>query len=309
MKRIPKPAYLLIVPFVLLVGAAGLRRCRGVVAPPPVGQERTLVHGGLARQYLLFSPASARGPRPLVVVMHGGGGNAREVQATTGFIELARREGLFVVFPFGTGRWRDRLLTFNAGRCCGWAKNQGVDDAGFIAQVVKNLVRELPVDPRRVYATGLSNGGMMSYRLACEHSDLFAAIAPVAGSLALDGCAPWRGVSVIAFHGTADEHVLWQGGVGQKGLAKDVRLSQAQSLAPFLKVNGCAAQPVETRQGNIVRRVYPGCRQGAVEHVSIVGGKHAWPGGKTGWIGGDVPTQEINANEAMWAFFKNHPKP
>lgn len=280
----------------------------------PGTTERQLSHDGLDRSYLLHIPPSYDGRTlmPLVLVFHGGGGNARNVLRQTHFDEVADRNGFIAAFPNGTGRLARLLLTFNAGNCCGVAVERGVDDDGFTRALIGELTSTLAVDPRRVYVTGLSNGAIMSYRLACEAADLIAAIAPVAGALNAPNCSPAAPISLIAFHGTADQAVLYEGGSApvQPDRRDRVDASVADSVGFFVAFNGCAGAPVSTRSGSIVHDSWAGCGSGtAVELYTVEGGGHAWPGGEAGFAGSDVPTDEIDAGEAMWAFFAAHPKP
>ncbi|MBI4254273.1 MAG: alpha/beta fold hydrolase, partial [Candidatus Rokubacteria bacterium] len=145
----------------------------GVLGTAPAGAEDrdlTLTVGGQPRTYRLHLPPRARerGPLPVVVAFHGGGGNAAGFKAYAGLDALADREGFVVVYPDGSGRLGRRLLTWNAGTCCGAAAAQNVDDVGFVLALLRDLARDLPLDPARVYATGHSNGAMMAYRLAIE---------------------------------------------------------------------------------------------------------------------------------------------
>ncbi|MEE8337063.1 MAG: PHB depolymerase family esterase [Dehalococcoidia bacterium] len=280
----------------------------------PGTSERQLSHGGLDRSYLLHIPPSydGRTPTPLVLIFHGGGGNARNVLRQTHFDQVADRNGFIAVFPNGTGRLARLLLTFNAGNCCGVAVERGVDDVGFARALIDELTSTLAVDPRRVYVTGLSNGAMLSYRLACEAADLIAAVAPVAGALNAPNCSPAVPISLIAFHGTADQAVLYEGGSApvQPDRRDRVDASVADSVGFFVAFNGCGAEPASTRSGSIVRDSWAGCAGGAaVELYTVEGGGHAWPGGEGGFAGSDVPTDEIDAGELMYAFFAAHPKP
>ena len=175
--------------------------------PPPAGEPRTLQAGGVTRRYFLYLPATwHRGrPAPLVLVFHGGGGRASGIAPHTGFSRLAEREGFVVAYPQGlNGRWND-------GR--GYAATH--DDVGFVRALLDTLGREFGIDPRRVYATGISNGAMFSYRLACDLPGVFAAVAPVAGAMPADlapACAHTQPVSVLAFQGTADPLMPYAGG-------------------------------------------------------------------------------------------------
>lgn len=168
---------------------------------------RTLQVGGESRGYLLYVPSTWRRgrPAPLVLVFHGGGGQARGIAPHTGFSRLAEREGFIVAYPEGLNRrWND-----------GRAYAATHDDVGFVRALLDTLGRELGIDPGRVYATGISNGAMFSYRLACDLPGVLAAVAPVAGAMPADlapGCAHTEPVSVLAFQGTADPLMPYAGG-------------------------------------------------------------------------------------------------
>ena len=168
-----------------------LAACARAPGDAPGDATQSLIHAGRERSYILhLSPTLAPERKyPLVIVLHGGGGNAASAGKMTGMNQQANRENFIVVYPNGAGRLGDRLLTWNSGNCCGYALDHQVDDVGFLRALVERLLTQYPIDPKRVYATGISNGGMMSYRLACEASDLVAAIAPVAAALNTE-CKP-----------------------------------------------------------------------------------------------------------------------
>lgn len=280
----------------------------------PGDYERTVTVDGRERHYVLHAPPDidASQPASLVLVLHGGGGNAANAERMSGFSALADREGFFVVYPDGSGRLGDALLTWNAGNCCGFALASEVDDTGFIRALVESLLTELPVDPKRVFVTGMSNGGMMSYRLACEAADLFAAAAPVAGALNIPNCSPSVPISLVAFHGTADQSVRYEGGEPEidADRAQRIDTSVAESVGAFVQRNGCDETALTTRSGSIVADIYGGCSGGTgVALYTVEGGGHAWPGGRRGSAIGDLPTEELDATEVMWAFFESHPKP
>ena len=248
---------------------------------------------------------------PLVIVLHGGGGHAEVIAETSGFTVKADEERFVVVYPNGSGRLRDRLLTWNSGNCCGYAHENNVDDVSFIRALIGQVQKELNVDGRRIFVTGFSNGGMMSYRLACELSDLVAAVAPVAGALNYEKCEPARPVSVVAFHGTADEHVLYEGGEPTRRVDRNPRVdsSVAEAIGYWVKRDRCARGAGRERQGGVVIDNYTGCADGTgVRLYTLVGQGHAWPGG-TAWArGADEPTTAVKATDAMWQFFAGHPK-
>jgi polyhydroxybutyrate depolymerase len=272
----------------------------------------TLQIGGRERTCLLHLPPIYDGKRslPLVIVLHGGGGNAESAERMTGFTRKADKEGFIVAYPNGTGRLKNRLLTWNSGNCCGYALDNNVDDGGFIRALMERLEKEVKADGNRIFVTGISNGGMMAYRVACELSDKVAAIAPVAGAQNVDG-KPTHPVSVIIFHGTNDEHVLYEGGKPKKRADPHDRTDKSVAFAVdfWVKHNGCDAKPRRVEKGNVVTETYSGGKDGTeVTLVTIKGGNHSWPGGERLARFLDDPTREIAATDVMWEFFAKHPK-
>ena len=167
----------------------------------------SFVHDGITREYLVHVPKSYRGAAtPMLVALHGGGGNA-DFQADDSKYKLVSKSdsaGFIAVFPNGYSRFPSGILaTWNAGTCCGAAQKNAVDDVGFIREVIARVERQARIDPRRIFATGMSNGAMMSWRLACEAPEI-RAIAPVEGTDNTTRCKPARPVAVIEFHATDD---------------------------------------------------------------------------------------------------------
>ncbi|MCB1325210.1 MAG: prolyl oligopeptidase family serine peptidase [Spirochaetales bacterium] len=262
---------------------------------------------GRERLALIHMPARVRGAsQPLVVMLHGGGGNGAQFMESSGFVEYADEFGLIAAFPYGTGPFEKSLLTWNAGNCCGRALDEGVDDVAFIRALVQTLVDSYGVDPRRVYAAGISNGAMMSYRLACDASDVFRGIAPVAGALNLSPCRALTPVSLMAIHGTADRHVLYDGGAPEVRADRRhdrVDTSVSESVGFWVDRNACSANARVSVQGTVRHDIYANCREGrTVELFTIDGGTHSWPGGTRGWIGGDEPSQAISASRLIAEF-------
>jgi polyhydroxybutyrate depolymerase len=267
------------------------------------GEPRSLAINGDTRQYYLHLPPGWRRdhPAPLVLVFHAGAGRARDIAPHTGFSRIADREGFVVVYPQGLrGRWND-------GRGFATATH---DDVGFVRALLDTLGRELGVDSKRVYATGISNGAMFAYRLACDLPGSFAAVAPVAGALPAElvpGCTHAAPLSVLAFQGTADPLMPYLGGgAGQRRV-----LSAERSLGFWATLAGCTGTPVTTDEpdrvadGTRVRHTtWLGCREGwSVELYTIEGGGHTWPGGpEAGRRVGRV-TREIDATPTIWGFF------
>ncbi len=276
---------------------------------PARDTRQTLLSGGRTRTYDLHWPNGRehQPSLPLVVVLHGGGGTAAGARRISGMDDAADRKGFVVAYPQGAGWGNLTRGTWNAGGCCGYAMNRQVDDVGFLRAMLEEIERTSHTDPARVYVTGMSNGGMMAYRLACELSDHIAAIAPVAGALNYVPCTPAQPVSVIIFHGTMDQHVPYDGGQGPT--ARERRLDPPVSAAVsfWATHDHCAPTPRIDTHGTVTRQQYQGCAEETdVVLYTIAGQGHAWPGGQRGWRFGDAPSQALSATDTMWAFFARH---
>lgn len=296
-----------------LLAVAGMSR-----AATGGDETHTLDFGGLKRSYTLHLPAtSPAGALPLVVVLHGGAGSGAGAAKMTGFDALADDSGFLVVYPDGTDRDRPLMhamgkpgfLTWNAGSCCGYAQGHDIDDVGFIRAVVADVQKQHAVDAKRIYATGISNGGMLSYRLACEASDLFAAIGPVAGIIEIPDCKPVHPVAVIDFQGTDDQNVPLAGGIGKKEVGKKEDRKPVQDSIDFwVKQDGCSVT-VKSEHPDIHLTNYGGCTDGtAVDYYVVQGGGHAWPGGQQMASFLDKPDPDVPATFLIWSFFKDHPR-
>jgi len=178
---------------------------------------RTVRVGDLERRYRIYIPKKYDGTNatPVIVVFHGGGGNPESMMRLTGMNSKADEAGFVVVYPYGTGKLANSLLTFNGGECCGYAMDNKVDDVGFTRELLDDLATVANVDADRIFATGLSNGGIMAHYVASELSDRIAAIAPVGGPLMMEAPRSKRPVPVIHFHGTADAFAPFKGGFGK----------------------------------------------------------------------------------------------
>jgi polyhydroxybutyrate depolymerase len=272
------------------------------------GQTSETFAGG--RTYVLYVPAGYTGDRPVPVVFefHGHGSSAGAQVVYGDFRGLADRDGFVVVAPDGLVTAADPGRHFNLFE----ASATEADDVAFTVSLLDHLSSVLCVDRRRVYATGMSNGGAMSSALACRAADRFAAIGPVAVVLYLPQCSgAARPVPVAGFAGTADPVVPYDGG-RVNCCNNPVLPSAPKSMADFAAHNGCTGSPVETRPSPsvLVRRWSAGCKDGAVvDFYTIEGGGHTWPGAavKPPTLG--VTTDEINATEVLWAFFRDHPMP
>jgi polyhydroxybutyrate depolymerase len=283
----------------------------------PGEHTRSLVVAGRERNYLVHAPRShdAAKPSPVVLIFHGGGTNAAQMVHFCGLSEKADEAGFLAVYPNGTGR-TEQLLTWNAGNCCGLAQQQNVDDVGFVRRLLNDLATVTRIDADRVYATGMSNGGMMAYRLAAELSDRIAAIAPVAGPMGIQECHPQRPVPVLHFHGTDDEFAPFAGGRGARSLSQTNFYSVEHSIGCWIMANGCDEKPVAIEEPvkvadgtKVTRKTWSHGKNGAeVVLVEIAGAGHTWPGRQPAVLFLGKSTKNISANDEVWEFFKKHPR-
>mgnify|MGYP005817307581 CR=1 FL=1 len=263
------------------------------VAVPDVTQGALTV-GGMQRSYVVHAPPG--GANGLVVSLHGAGLTGRDQAASTNYNAVADQHGFVVAYPDGTD------LSWADGRGASVPDRQGVDDVGFLSALITQLTQQHGISPGRVFVTGMSAGGFMATRLACERADLVAAVAPVAGTLGSGvACTPSRPVSVLAVHGNADPVVPFNGGpmVGRGG-PSDV-VSAPAMAARWRALDGCPPpvdQPL-TSGGDgtaIQRSLSVGCAGGTeVDLVTIAGGGHTWPA-----------NQVFSASQASADFFSAH---
>lgn len=299
------------------LAALCLLGCAAAARGGDAATEHALEHAGLDRHYRLLVPpgaAPAQG-RALLLAFHGGGGNAAQFESASGLGAVALREGFALAYPAGTGLFSHRLLTWNAGDgCCGRAAKHGVDDVGFALAVVDDVAARTPIDPARIYATGHSNGAMMSYRLAREASARIAAIAPVGGAARVSATGAARPVPVLHVHSVDDPRARYGGGLGPPFPLTRVRVDHhlvEAELARWRALDGCAEQAKElarreTPDGHTaVHLSWAPCASGAeVELWRLTGAGHGWPGGRSelgeSIVGPD--TDVIDAAQEVWRF-------
>lgn len=254
---------------------------------------RTIESSGLERSFRLVVPEGLDPalPVPLVLNFHGLGSNAGEQEVYADMIAKAAEEGFITAAGQGTGN------SWNAGQvCCAPANQEGIDDVQFVRDMVAAISAEYCIDPARIYATGMSNGGFLSNRLACEAADLIAAVAPVASFLGFADCAPSRPIPILMFNGTDDALVPYGAASG--------------SYAAWAELNGCTGEPENVfTNGDSSCVSYATCADGAdTTFCTVDGGGHTWPGGipipRLGFT-----TSDLDATDAMWDFFAAHPKP
>lgn len=274
----------------------------------------TLQHGGLQRAYLVHLPTGYKPEMatPVVMAFHGGGGDMHYMASDRyDLVGKADRAGFIAVFPNGYSRLPSgKFATWNAGNCCAGARDRNVDDVGFVRALVAQLQERVHVDRQRIFATGMSNGGMMSHRLACEMADTFRAIAPVAGTDGTLACAPARAISVLHMHAKNDTHVLYQGGAGPDAFRDDRKVadfvSVAETLSRWTARNHCAASPKRVLDvRGAYCEAYPGCADGVQVQLCVTeSGGHSWPGAKDERRGKEPATRALSANDVMWDFFQ-----
>jgi polyhydroxybutyrate depolymerase len=285
---------------------------------------RTILVNGMERTYRIHVPPELpQNLSPaLVFILHGGGGTAEGMERSLtlgGFNTLADRYQFIVVYPDGIGKgWNDGRKNMTDP-----AHQQHIDDVGFFSLLIDNLTQEFNIDTKKIFVTGISNGAMMSYRLALELPEKIAAIAPVAGAIPTD-LLPFNmsqePVSVCAISGTKDPLVPWDGGVVYPRKPRGTVISVNDSVMFWVAHDQCSSIPFSIDLPNVVLRdltrvhedVYQnGTNDSAVVLYTIINGGHTWPGGQQylpkALVGRTC--RDIDANTVIWDFFSTHPKP
>jgi polyhydroxybutyrate depolymerase len=295
-------------------GAVPSAGCKQASTAKVTSKRESLKVSGAARSYLLTTPAAHQTPAPLVVDFHGYGEGDVTESLTTQFGALGQQKGFVVVFPEGRGN----PIAWDT------STRPGNPDVHFVTELLRHLETTECIDEARIYATGLSQGAFMTSTVACVLSQRFAAVTPVAGVQLSLPCPTSRPVPILAFHGTADPILHFNGGIGLQVLTDDLhahphplpKLPKARlngpgypaSVKAWAAKDGCAASPTDTRpSAHVIHRVYS-CPAGtAVEFDIIIGGGHTWPGSAVSaeispFVG--HTTMEINATDTIWAFFQ-----
>jgi polyhydroxybutyrate depolymerase len=277
-----------------------------------------IIHGGKKREFHVHIPASYDGtkPVPLVIVLHGGGGVAEQVEKLTKFSGLADREGFIAAYPQGFNhQWNDGREAAQ-----GRAGRMKIDDAGFMLKMIKEIKTRYRVNPNRIYACGISNGGFMAMRLACELSDSLAAVAVVCAGMTpylARNRRPASMISILIMNGTDDPLVPYNGGYVSIGRLKRGQVLSTEDTVKFWRgYNGCMSAPFisginpDTTDGTEIEKYDYNCPATEVVLYKVLGGGHTWPCGMQylpeGMIG--KTSRDINATEAIWGFFKKHKK-
>ena len=274
---------------------------------------------GRLRSYLLFAPSTINSmkPAPLVIALHGGLGSAAQFEGNSGLNEFAESNGFYVVYPNGISAIENQaiLQTWNAGDCCGLASKNNVDDVAFIKILVKQLKSSYSIDPRRVFAIGHSNGGMLAYKLACELSDEISGIGVQSASLGINQCQPTFPVSVVHIHGTSDNNFPIDGGVGS-GIAGVPFRSARFAVDSLATSNKCEASPETSKikeNADLVIYSWKKCASYVgIRYIIVDGASHAWMGRPAqsnfanSYVG--VPYEKLDSTKAILSFLLLHPR-
>jgi polyhydroxybutyrate depolymerase len=275
---------------ILVIAALALFAPSAVAAPGGTVSRGSVQDEGVTRTYRVFVPTRLQQPAPIVLVFHGGFGTGAGAARLTGFDAVAEKRGFIAVYPDGIGR------TWNAGLCCGAADRLDLDDAGFVSRLLDKLRRQYSIDKRRVFATGISNGGLFSYVLACRLSGRIAAAAPVAATLDSD-CSPSKPVSILHVHGLDDENIPFAGGSGPRGAVSVDWPPARAGIDRWRTLDGCPTTDTTRVNGSITTRSWSPCHRGTeVRLVTVAGVAHAWP------------REPYDATAEIWRFFAAHPK-
>jgi polyhydroxybutyrate depolymerase len=271
----------------------------------------SLTWDGVERTYRVFMPTGLSGSSPLVVMLHGGGGSGLQAEKSYGWDRLAESEHVIIAYPDALGpaihAWNVDGADETGTPCCGRSGRDGVDDVGFITALVRALEAATPIDPSRVYATGMSNGAILSYTLACE-TDVFAAIGPVAGTL-LTGCDDPTPTSVLHIHGLLDSSIPFDGSPGA-GTATIDGPPIESVIERWRTIDDCG--PAVVTDAGIVTKYVSECADDrTVELVTVADGEHGWPGAPLKEGDPDEvkhqPSQAIDSTPTLWEFFAAHP--
>ncbi|MBO9203286.1 MULTISPECIES: extracellular catalytic domain type 1 short-chain-length polyhydroxyalkanoate depolymerase [Niastella] len=272
----------------------------------------SLQTAGYVRSYLLNLPPNYNDSSnfPLVIAMHGLAGSASQMEQDYGLTTKSNNAHFILVYPEGVPS--DGILgirTWNAGTCCDFAMEHNIDDVQFIRQLIQKLTSTYKINSKRIYVTGMSNGAMMTYRLACELSTQLAAIAPVSGTLLTkQPCTPARAVPVLHIHSAIDNKVPYAGGYG---LANYYFPPVDSALRVWASIDGCTtAPPVITAASLYTQTQYMNCHPNtSVQLYLTKDGGHSWPGGLAARANADQPSAAFNATDLIWSFFSQFQLP
>jgi len=285
-----------------------------------VSEQRMVIHEGVEREYIIHVPENLNQDSPIVFVIHGYTGSAEGIAAYTGMNNIAEREGFIAVYPQGTIDSNGNTF-FNVGY--EFNDDSPINDVSFIRELVRSVSQEFNLKRKKAFATGMSNGGDMSYLLACTSSDLFKAVAPVAGVLMKglkDSCELSSPVPIFEIHGTADKISLFEGDLNNEGgwgAYYDLPSTIDFFAERYQLTNKSVKQMTSKESGAdydiFFERHWSDDLEEEVWMYRIEDGRHVWPGIKLNWWNNPLAwfyfgsgNEDINASEEVWAFFKKY---
>ena len=285
-----------------------------------VSDQRMVIHEGVEREYIIHVPENLNQDSPIVLVIHGYTGSAEGIAAYTGMNNIAEREGFIAVYPQGTIDSNGNTF-FNVGY--EFNDDSPINDVSFIRELVRSISQEFNLKRKKAFATGMSNGGDMSYLLACTSSDLFKAVAPVAGVLMKglkDSCELSSPVPIFEIHGTADKISLFEGDLNNEGgwgAYYDLPSTIDFFAERYQLTNKSVKQMTSKESGAdydiFFERHWADDLEEEVWMYRIEDGRHVWPGIKLNWWDNPLAwfyfgsgNEDINASEEVWAFFKKY---
>jgi polyhydroxybutyrate depolymerase len=275
----------------------------------------SLTVDGLTRTYLINLPPNYYDAKDfsLVIALHGGGGSGSQFEKTSLLTDKANQSKFIVVYPDGLGGTvgLSAARTWNAGLCCGYAVTNNINDVKFISLLIDKLVASYKINPKKVYATGHSNGGMMAYRLACELSNKIAAIAVNSCTMVTNqDCQPSRAVPILHVHSVQDQKVPVNGGFGD-GPSQIDYPSVLSGLQKWSALNHCLTpQQTIIDNPNYTFYEWTNCNNNStIQYYLTKDGGHSWAGGLKGSFMGDEPSTAVSTNNLLWDFFQQYQLP
>jgi len=268
-------------------------------------QEFSFKHDGLERSYILFKPDNFNNNN-IVFALHGGGGNMNMMAREYKIVEKAKKDGFAVVFPNGYSKLRNgSFATWNAGDCCGASRDENVDDVGFVIKIIDDLKnKDIPFS--HLSAIGMSNGGMMAYRLACEKDTPFQVVVSATGTDATKECKNKNPISVMHYHAKDDEQVLFNGGRGTSRVSNFTKdkvfefNSVDYTINKWVAHNQCSNKEEITFQNEstICKKRISCSNNVEVQYCISETGGHSWPGAKR------KNNQNFDLNDVIFEFIK-----
>jgi polyhydroxybutyrate depolymerase len=274
----------------------------------------TLTVGTAARTYLLHLPSSygRRGetPMPVLIVLHGSGTNGSWLAQQSELNDAADKRRFAVAYPDGSGTLGVEFLDWPTGDTTADGRATVLRNVHFMDELIRSLARVPGLDRTRVFVAGVSNGGIMTYTIACELADKISGFAIIAGEMPDSTCGSSRPLPALIIHGTADDVIPYDNHGERVPGAPVSYLSAPEAVAFWARHDGCPQPPKRSKSGNVIQVEYLDCTNGtAVVFYTLVGGEHEWPGGRRSWLFGHLPTRELYASPTMLDFFSHHAVP